>query len=94
MSIDKTLEQRGLKYGDFDTHADISQSLKRAMHSTIGWKRLTPAMKESLDMVQHKIGRILNGDPHFHDSWHDIIGYVRLVEKTLTPEPHQPIKEQ
>ena len=40
-------------------------------------------MKESLEMVAHKIGRILNGDPFYHDSWHDCIGYLRLIEKRL-----------
>ena len=44
-------------------------------------------MKEALEMLAHKTGRILNGDPYFHDSWHDIIGYTRLVEKRLTAYP-------
>ena len=30
-----------------------------------------------------EIGRILNGDPDYADSWHDIIGYTRLVEVRL-----------
>jgi len=34
-------------------------------------------------MIAHKIGRILNGDPDYQDSWHDIIGYARLVERQL-----------
>lgn len=34
-------------------------------------------------MVAHKIGRILNGDPNYHDSWHDIIGYTKLVADEL-----------
>jgi hypothetical protein len=32
----------------------------------------------------HKVARILNGDPDYADSWRDIIGYARLVEKRLT----------
>jgi len=39
--------------------------------------------KEALEMIQHKIGRILNGDQYYHDSWHDIIGYAKLVADTL-----------
>ena len=27
--------------------------------------------------------RILNGDPNYHDSWHDIIGYTKLVADEL-----------
>jgi hypothetical protein len=34
-------------------------------------------------MIQHKIARILNGDPNYHDSWHDIGGYSKLVADRL-----------
>ena len=30
-------------------------------------------------MIQHKIGRILNGDPNYDDNWRDICGYSQLV---------------
>jgi hypothetical protein len=39
--------------------------------------------REALDMIAHKIGRILNGDPNYADSWHDLEGYARLVEQRL-----------
>lgn len=81
--IDATLDERGTRYGDFYEHARITQALKDVMRETPNWHRLTPAMKESLDMQAHKIGRILNGDPNYKDSWTDIVGYARLVEKAL-----------
>lgn len=34
-------------------------------------------------MVANKISRVLNGDPDFLDSWHDIAGYITLVVKEL-----------
>ena len=34
-------------------------------------------------MMQHKIGRILNGDPAYLDSWVDIVGYTQLVVNEL-----------
>ena len=86
MDIDKTLDQRGDRYGDFGGHARITQELKQAMGCSRNWDALSHDKKDCLEMVAHKIGRILNGDPEYHDSWHDIIGYVRLVEQTLTPE--------
>jgi hypothetical protein len=49
------------------------------MGETPGWERLTPDKKEALEVIQHKIARILNGNPEFHDSWHDIVGYARLA---------------
>lgn len=81
--IDKTLEERGKRYGDFIGHAYITQKLKDSMKCSEKWESLPPDMKESLEMIAHKIGRILNGDPFYKDSWTDIIGYARLVEQKL-----------
>lgn len=81
--INTTLEERGNRYGEFDNHAAITQNLKRAMVNSPNWAKLSDDKKEALEMIAHKIGRILNGDPEYKDSWHDIIGYAKLVEKTL-----------
>ncbi len=82
-SIDATLKERGSRYGSFDEHARITQNIKDAMRDSPNWDGLSPSMKESLEMNAHKIGRILNGDPNYHDSWHDIVGYTKLVADTL-----------
>ena len=82
-SVDATLAERGTRYGAFDGHAKITQDLKRAMVATPKWSTLTDSQKESLEMVAHKIGRILNGDPNYADSWHDIAGYSKLVEDEI-----------
>lgn len=81
--IDAILKERGLRYGEFSGHAEITQSLKRVMKATPNWDGLTDYQKESLEMVVHKIGRILNGDPNYKDSWDDIAGYAKLgyIEK-------------
>lgn len=81
--IENTLAERETRYGSFDEHARITQAIKRAMVDSRNWAALSDSMKESLEMVAHKIGRILNGDPNYHDSWHDIIGYTKLVADTL-----------
>jgi hypothetical protein len=54
------------------------------MRDSPNWGDLTDDKREALEMIAHKIGRILNGDPEYKDSWHDIIGYARLVEDTLS----------
>lgn len=84
--ISSTLKERGSKYGDFGEHSRITQNLKAAMADSPNWEDLPDDMKESLEMVAHKIGRILNGDPFYHDSWHDINGYVKLVADKLLPK--------
>lgn len=81
--IDATLVQRGQLYGMFQDHAVIAQTLKETMHQTAGWRRLCSDQAEALEMIQHKIARILNGDPNYHDSWHDIVGYAKLVADRL-----------
>jgi len=81
--IEATLKQRGNRYGSFDEHARITQNIKQAMYDSPNWGKLSADKKESLEMTAHKIGRILNGDPEYHDSWHDIVGYTKLVADTL-----------
>jgi hypothetical protein len=84
--VNATLAERGNRYGSFTGHARITQNIKKAMIATPNWDDLPDYMKESLDMVAHKIGRILNGDPYYDDSWHDIAGYTKLVEDILGGE--------
>jgi len=81
--INETLQERGSRYGDFKSHANITQGLKDVMKSTPGWYKLEPYQKESLEMVMHKVGRILNGDPNYADSWVDGAGYFTLVANEL-----------
>ena len=81
--IDATLAERGSRYGTFIGHATITQQIKLPMHKSPNWDKLTPDQKECLEMIAHKIGRILNGDPNYHDSWHDIVGYTKLVADRL-----------
>lgn len=82
-NIECILQERGSRYGLFTTHASITQRLKEIMRETPKWKILADDQKEALEMIAHKIGRILNGDPDYVDSWTDIVGYTSLVETRL-----------
>ena len=82
-AISETLAERGNRYGEFNEHARITQNIKAAMVDSPNWSKLPPEMKESLEMTAHKIGRILNGDPSYFDSWVDIEGYINLVSREL-----------
>lgn len=81
--IHATLNERGKRYGPFAGHADITQDLKLRMRDSEKWWNLTDSQKEALEMIAHKIGRILNGDPNYDDSWRDIAGYAQLVVDQL-----------
>jgi len=73
------LAERGKTHGDFTEHAMITQMLKAAMTTNEGWTRLTHVQREALEMIVHKIGRIIAGRPDFRDHWDDIAGYAKLV---------------
>lgn len=81
--IDAVLDERGSRYGKFTEHALITQNIKTAMRHSPNWRKLPEDMKEALEMVAHKIGRILNGDPNYDDSWVDIVGYTQLIVDRL-----------
>lgn len=84
MSVETTLQERGSRYGKFEGHADVAQNLKAVIYQNPDYIKLNNSQRESLDMIFHKVGRIINGDPNYADSWHDIAGYATLVEKQLT----------
>lgn len=79
------LEERGKRYGVFTGHAEITQALKSVMRFELErrMKVLAHDQQEALDMIAHKIGRIINGDPNYADSWDDIAGYAKLIGDRL-----------
>lgn len=85
-ATEQLITERGSRYGKFKDGAEIMQELKDVMREVDGWHNLTPSQREALDMIQHKIGRILNGDPTYDDSWKDIAGYATLIVNELNGE--------
>jgi hypothetical protein len=81
--IDEILDERGARYGKFLHHAVISQDIKDMMKQNGRWNDLQADQREALEMIAHKIARILNGDPNYADSWIDIAGYAQLVADRL-----------
>ena len=82
-NINETLDAREKTYGDFDLQAMISQDLKQIMRATPQWPESPDIEKEALDMIVHKMARILNGGVRDSDNWHDIAGYATLVEREM-----------
>jgi hypothetical protein len=86
VSISDLLRERERTHGSFKDHADATQALKRTM-IIYGKTKLTNTQRESLDMIVHKIGRILAGNPDYIDHWDDIAGYAQLVADELRRKP-------
>ncbi len=81
----KTLEERQKTHGNFSGHASISQALKGEAQRYVVLRgcTLSPDQWEAMEMIFHKIARIINGNPDCHDHWHDIAGYATLVANRL-----------
>lgn len=88
MSVEDTLAERQQTHGDFNVQSMISQQLKLTARESpnSNWDELDWDMQESLDMILHKVARLLAGDPNTIDTWHDISGYATLVERRLVAE--------
>ena len=84
-NLTATLQERGKRYGAFVGHAEVTQHLKAYYRDELAkrGKTMQPDQYEAMDMVMHKIGRIVNGDPDYADSWIDIAGYAQLVADRL-----------
>jgi hypothetical protein len=89
VSIADVLTERGKTHGDFTNNALVMQALKKAARLGVNWRagvsesRLSDVQKEALEMILHKIGRIVTGDPNEPDHWLDIEGYARLARERI-----------
>lgn len=83
MSINKTLEQRGSRYGKFKDVAATTYALQEILRDAKNHEHMTDDQVIALDMICNKMARIVNGDPSYSDNWHDISGYATLVEQEL-----------
>ena len=77
--IEEVLNQRQATYGSFTKNAEVSQMLKYFMTQGTNYKQMPVPHREALEMIVHKIARIVNGDPNYIDNWVDNIGYSQLV---------------
>lgn len=84
-TVDVTLDARAVDYGKFIEGAEVMQMLKRVVQNALSNrdKVLAHDQAESMDMIIHKIGRIINGNPDVVDHWLDIAGYAKLVADRL-----------
>jgi transposase len=84
-AVDATLDARAVDYGKFIEGAEVMQMLKRVVQNALSNrdKVLAHDQAESMDMIIHKLGRIVNGNPDVVDHWLDIAGYAKLVADRL-----------
>ena len=73
------LAERGAAYGDFTDQAALSRALKYYVMEHPNYECLSMVQREAVDMILHKISRIVNGNPNILDHWIDISGYAMLA---------------
>lgn len=85
MNTEELLKERGKTHGDYSDHATLTQLFK--LHTALALRRqkkvLSAEHQEALDMIFHKIGRIVAGDPNVEDHWKDLSGYSELARKSI-----------
>lgn len=83
MTISKTLDERGSKYGSFEDNALVTQSLMDALRTAPRFGALQFPHMEALHMICHKMARMVCGDCMHADNAHDIAGYAILLEEWI-----------
>lgn len=89
METREILNTRQRTHGDFTVNSQVSQEIKNILRRAIErddnhsiWHSY---QFEALDMICHKIARIVAGNPNEVDHWADIAGYAQLVVDRITP---------
>ena len=82
-NIQEMLNSRNSTHGTFTSNAYISQSLKGIVRLGDSFSGLTTYEREALDMILHKIARIVSSSDKNLDNWRDVIGYTQLVINEL-----------
>jgi hypothetical protein len=77
--IREVLNVRKTTHGPYEKTAADSQDMKTLIRRGLSFDKLTPQQIEALDMIVHKIARIINGNPLEIDHWMDIGGYNQLA---------------
>ena len=91
MDITEILEEREPTHGDFREVARIDQRFRALLADSPNWPYLSDCQKLSLEMITHKLSRILCGDPNHRDHTDDISGYAALFHLDRKSNyPHAP----
>lgn len=72
-------DTRKQSHGKIQDVGEVSQKLKAITHTSKNWETMSNSQREALDLIVHKMARILVGDPDFKDHWDDIAGYASIA---------------
>ena len=77
------LAERNSVHGSFSVNAEVTQYIMNIVHTYWKGKQPTAEQELALQMIVHKISRIVAGDTDYADHWLDIAGYATLIHEQL-----------
>lgn len=77
----KLLDERAKTHGDYLLTSKVAQKIKAMIRNSPAYPDMSERQCESLDMIAVKLARIMCGNPHEPDHWHDVAGYALLAVK-------------
>lgn len=86
--IDKTLAERGSRYGSFVDNSRVFADLMGTFRNSPAWKEghIDMVHEHALSNIATKLARLLTGDPNYDDNWRDIAGYATLMVRICNGE--------
>lgn len=72
------VETRDKTHGPFKLQAAAAVELKAVMRKYLDNTVMQAEHTEALDMIAHKLARIIIGNANYKDHWDDIAGYATL----------------
>jgi hypothetical protein len=87
LDTEELLKERQKTHGEYHEFAYLAQTLKFWVRCSekSAMRVLSSEHRESVDMILHKIARIVTGDPNHKDHWDDIAGYATLGARYVRP---------
>lgn len=79
--FNKLMQDRNRTHGPFKQQAAAAVELKAVMKKYLKDQVLQAEHSEALDMIAHKLARIIIGHANYKDHWDDIAGYAQLGSK-------------
>ena len=83
-TVDSTLSERQASYGCFEDVAFVTENIINVLKKC-NYDSMPETHRMAMYMIASKMARLVNGDCNHLDSWHDIQGYAKLVEKIIEP---------
>lgn len=91
--LNELLRSRAETHGDYRKTAQVSQDLKRVIHTAFGqheWAKTNAVVRESLDLICTKLSRVVAGDTYHPDNFLDIAGYAKLAADIIQDSNESP----